>query len=122
MLNLVAKIMLMLCIWNVAGTALPAAAASFFTNATDEVAQANDPCATGSYAVAPHSDDESDCDPTNCENEHCRFHQCHFGHCNFVVTQMRIQRITPDSSVSSIWPELAAESISLNSLIRPPIA
>ena len=115
MLNGIAKLMLVLCLWNVAGEALPRAMADL---APDTVASAE------MASVDPCSDEgqDTDCDPSDCENEACRFHQCHVGHCSFVVKNAVLSQVIRSVGASQPLPELSAESVSLASLIRPPIA
>lgn len=122
MAKLVANIMLMLCLWNVVGGSLPAAAAELFAD-SGVTMKSDDPCAKGGNPSDVHSEEETECDPTNCENEHCRFHQCHVGHCSFVVKEARrFGEFFRDLSSSLSAFDSVLESITPSSLIRPPIA
>lgn len=123
MAKLVARVMLFLCIWNIAATALSDFAAAFAEGGISRcVSQSQDPCCTEiGTAKADSADDDRGCDPTNCENEECKSHQCHFGHCTFVVKDVAGATISPPSVSILATADWTAQSVSLASLIRPPI-
>lgn len=119
MAKLVAKLMLLLCAWNITVSSLPAFSASFVEDGIHQSGQSKDPCVQGGEVVDSHSED-CECDPNNCENERCKFHQCHLGHCNFVVKDVVASAIIPQTISLIPAAEWIVQSVFVLGLIRPP--
>jgi hypothetical protein len=113
----VAKIMLSICLWNVVGGSLPAAAAEFVANTVHQATQASN-C----YVITSDTDHGSSCDPFHCEDETCRFHQCHFGHCQIVPVSYSASLLKPDATLSHEAYVVSCLSTELSGRDRPPRA
>jgi hypothetical protein len=120
MAKLFAKLMLLLCFWNVAVASSPAFSAAFVEDGIRQSAQSNDPCMkAGDVAADSHAED-CDCDPNNCQNENCKFHQCHFGHCSYLVKEVASDAILSQGITFFSFPNWSIQSVSLSGLTRPP--
>lgn len=123
MAQLVAKVMLIFCLWNVAGERALAEAADFCCNDQATISESTAVASTNAQSVAADSSGKSEnCDPTDCDNEDCQYHQCHFGHCSVLPNEEQVQDIFKQVTAPFLMVDWGAEPRSDSSVIRPPIA